>query len=108
MKFITATPAPVEKITIVIKDQTISSKEMIVVRHSWTHPNDSEIRKGVIEAKLDLRKGVVEAKFDLRQSTRDVGCPVYNVTGTRADLELLKVELDSAYGLTAPEVAHNA
>ena len=93
MKFTPATPAPVEKITIVIKDRTISSKEMIVVRHSWTHPNDSEIRKGVLEA-----------RYDLQQSTWNVGCPVYNVTGTRADLERLKVELDIAYGLTAPEV----
>ena len=96
MKFTTATPAPVEKITIVIKDQTISSKEMIVVRHSWTHPNDREIKRGVLDA-----------RYDLQQSSWNYS-DTYTVTGTRADFERLKVELDSAYGLTAPEVEQNA
>jgi len=92
MKFTPATPAPVEKITIVIKDRTISSKEMIVVRHSWTHPNDREIKRGVLDA-----------KFDLQQSSWNYS-DTYTVTATRAELEQLKTELDSAYGLTTPEV----
>ena len=94
MKFTPATLAPSKEILIVIEDKTLTSKEFLIVHNSWTHPNDREIRKGVLNA-----------KFKLQQSTWHPNLP-YTVTGTRAELEQLKTELDNAYGLTMPEIAN--
>ena len=85
MNFTPATPAKVEKITITIIG------ERLIVSHSWTHPDDRAIRKGVLAA-----------KYDLQQTYGSPGLS-YSVKGTQSDLERLDVELDAAYGL-----AHNA
>lgn len=97
MKFTPATPAPIKEILIVIEDQTLTSKEFLIVYNSWTHPNDHEVRKGVLDA-----------KFDLQQSTWYPAMPYTVTASTRAELEQLKTDLENAYGLTTPEVADHA
>ena len=81
MKFTAATKAVTEKISIAVINDTLN------VAHSYGHPKDDEIRKGLLAAGYRINQGRGR---------------IYTVTGgTQSELEQIKNELDIEYGLVA-------